>query len=160
MKERAEQLMPQARGNGLIVQELAHELLVYDRDRQKAHCLNQTAAFIWNHCDGATPVGEIAVLLEKEFDAPVADEVVRLGLDQLWTARLLNESIGPSSSESALSRREVLRRAGLAAAVALPLVTSILAPTASHAANCRTAGQSCTSSPQCCSNVCNANVCV
>ena len=159
MKKRAEQLMPQARGNGLIVQELAHELLVYDRDLNKAHCLNQTAAFIWNHCDGATSVGRIAGLLEKEFDAPVADEFVRLGLDQLWTARLLKECIGPSSSESALSRREVLRRAGLAAAAALPLVTSIIAPTAAQAANCRIAGQPCTGNGQCCSNNCAGTVC-
>ena len=32
--------MPSARKEGLIVQELAGELLVYDRDRYKAYCLN------------------------------------------------------------------------------------------------------------------------
>ena len=36
----------------LVIDELPDEVLVYDLDRHKAHCLNQTAALVWQHCDG------------------------------------------------------------------------------------------------------------
>ena len=49
---------------------------------------------------------------------------------------------------------------GLGAIVAVPLVTSIVAPTAAQAATCFPSGHACASGPQCCSNLCNANVCV
>ena len=45
---------PLARREGLVIRELADEVLVYDLDRDRAHCLNQTAAFIWQCCDGRT----------------------------------------------------------------------------------------------------------
>ena len=41
-----------ARHDELVVQELPDEVLVYDLRKHKAHCLNQTAAFVWNHCNG------------------------------------------------------------------------------------------------------------
>jgi hypothetical protein len=63
------QLTPLAREEGLVIQELPGELLIYDLNNHKAHCLNQTAAFIWKHCDGMTTVCEMAARLEKEFDA-------------------------------------------------------------------------------------------
>ena len=33
---------------------------VYDVDGQKAHCLNRTAAFVWQRCDGTRTVAQIA----------------------------------------------------------------------------------------------------
>lgn len=44
---------PMARQSGLVVQEMPDEVLVYDMDTNKAHCLNQSAAFIWKSCDGS-----------------------------------------------------------------------------------------------------------
>lgn len=35
--------LPAVRHEGLIVQELSDEVLIYDLDRDKAHCLNPTA---------------------------------------------------------------------------------------------------------------------
>ena len=43
---------PTARKSGLVVQEMPDELLVYDTENNKAHCLNTTAAFVWKSCDG------------------------------------------------------------------------------------------------------------
>jgi len=51
---------PLARQDRLVVQELSEEVLVYDLDRHRAHCLNRTAALIWRHCDGSTSVAEMA----------------------------------------------------------------------------------------------------
>ncbi len=53
-----------------------------------------------------------------------------------------------------MSRREVMRRMGWASAVTLPLVTSIVAPTASQAATSFPSGFPCESSAQCCSGHC------
>jgi hypothetical protein len=43
---------PEARKDGLVIQDLPEEILVYDLNTNKAHCLNQTAAYVWQACDG------------------------------------------------------------------------------------------------------------
>ena len=159
MKRNTNQLIPDARRQGLLVQELSDEVLVYDRERNKAHCLNRTAALVWNRCDGTRSVEEIAFAIAEEINTPVDEDLVWLGVEQLGKANLLHQRTGMPELSSGLSRREVIRRIGLTAAIALPVVTSIVAPTASQAANCRTAGQSCTTGPQCCSTICNAGIC-
>ncbi len=60
-------------------------MLVYDRDRDEAHCLNATAARVWAHCGGVTTVAKMARLLSNEMRTPVAEEVVLLALEQLST---------------------------------------------------------------------------
>lgn len=152
-------VMPEARKKGLVVQELADELLVYDRDNNKAHCLNSTAALVWKYCDGKTAISEIAHAIEGDLNAPVCEDLVWLGVEQLNNSKLLLGGARLSSHKSGLSRREVMKRIGLAAAVVLPAVTSIIAPSAAHAANCRPSGTSCGTSAQCCSGVCNAGTC-
>ena len=79
--------MALARREDLVVQEMPDEILVYDLTRHKAHCLNQTAAFVWNHCDGLTTAAGIAGLMEKEWDKPVGEDVVWIALDQLSNGR-------------------------------------------------------------------------
>ena len=158
-KSENEFVMPEARKKGLVVQELSGEVLVYDRDRNKAHCLNSTAALVWQYCDGKTPVPQIARAIEEEISKPVDEDLVWLGIEQLGRTNLLVELASLPSHKSGLSRREVMKRIGLAAAVALPVVTSIIAPTAAHAANCIPSSQSCTTSPQCCSGLCSAGIC-
>ncbi|MGA9772814.1 MAG: PqqD family protein [Blastocatellia bacterium] len=157
MKREREQGVPEARKEGLVVQHLSDEVLVYDQRRHKGHCLNQTAALVWKHCDGKTSVSEMASLLEKELKTPVKEEVIWLALEQLGKTHLLSNRV--TLAQPGITRREVMRRIGLAAAVALPVVTSITAPTAAQAATCKTSGQACTTSAECCSAVCSANKC-
>ena len=57
--------LPKKRKEGIIVKELPDEVLVYDLDRDKAHCLNHSAAAVWERCDGRTTVAEIARAVEK-----------------------------------------------------------------------------------------------
>jgi hypothetical protein len=120
---------PQARRDGLITQELADELVVYDVDSNEAHCLNAAAAQVWRRCDGETPIEDLAATLEGETDRDVATDVARHALDQLAASALLERSIEPSG----ITRGQLVRRVGVAAAVALPLVSSIVAPTAAEA---------------------------
>jgi len=159
MKREKEQLIPEARRKDLVVQELSGEVLVYDRQRNKAHCLNSTAALVWGYCDGKTPVSQIARAIEEEINAPVDEDVIWLGIEQLSKTHLLQERALLPEHKAGLSRREVMKRIGVAAAVALPVVTSIMAPSAAQAANCLASGQACTSGAQCCSLLCNSNLC-
>ncbi len=159
MTSKKEQSAPRARQSALVVQELAEELLVYDQDRFKAHCLNRTAALVWKHCDGNKTAKEIALALEKETGSPVAEEMVWLALGQLEKSRLLAEHVILPEGHTGISRREVIRRVGAAAALGLPVVTSIVAPKAVQAATCGASGAPCTTGAQCCSGICNALVC-
>jgi hypothetical protein len=151
---------PLARREGLVIRELADEVLVYDLDRDRAHCLNQTAAFVWQCCDGRTSTGEIARALGKRVSAPVDEKLVWLALDQLADNDLLKRRLVTPPPLAGINRRQMVRTLGLAAVVAVPLVTSIVAPTAVQAATCLATGNACASGLQCCSALCNSNVCV
>ena len=82
-------LMPRARQDELVVEELRDETLVYDLERHKARCLNPTAALVWRHCDGQTSVAEVAALLEEQSATPADESVVWMALDRLSRAHLI-----------------------------------------------------------------------
>lgn len=149
---------PLARERALIVEELKDETLVYDLESHRAHCLNRSAALIWKHCDGRRSIAEITHRLKRELHAGVDEETVRYALDKLAKYHLLETSEGRplvARKKAMLTRREMVRRLGLAAAVALPLVTTIVAPTPAQAATCLPNGSSCTASADCCSGLCS-----
>ena len=146
--------------NELVIQELENEVLVYDLMRHQAHCLNRTAALIWEHCDGKQTVSGLARLLEQEFGVVTDEEVVWLGLHQLNKFHLLQEQIAPSAVPARISRRELGRRLGAVAALSLPLIVSVVAPTAAQAQSLLPDGSPCEVDAQCGSNCCVANLCV
>jgi hypothetical protein len=152
-------LIPTARKEGLVVRELADEVLVYDTLADKAHCLNHTAALIWHHCDGRSSVSQIASAVSLQLQAPVDEKMVWFALDQLSKDRLMKEKVSLPALMSGMTRRQMVRTLGIAAVVAVPLVTSIVAPTPAQAATCLPPGSACSISAQCCSGVCNAGVC-
>lgn len=119
---------PLARNEDLVVQEMPDEVLVYDLRRHKAHCLNRTAAFVWNHCDGMTAAGEIAALMQREWQTPVSEDVVWFTLSKLSKAELLEEPITLPPAHAGMSRRSAVRRLGTL--LAIPAVMTIVAPTA------------------------------
>ena len=121
-------MLPRRREKDLIVRPLGDETLVYDLARDKAHCLNATAAAVWQHCDGRTSVPQLAGVLRRECRIAADDDVVWLALRQWQKARLLEERLPPTPDSPRTSRRELIRRLGVAAAV--PMVMTILAPTA------------------------------
>lgn len=127
---------PLARQEGLIVQELPDEVLVYDASNDKAHSLNHSAALVWKHCDGKTEVADIVKIVAKELNAPVKDEFVWLALDQLEKEALLEQKAEFSLKNLGVSRREAIKRIGLASVVALPIVTSLLNPMSAKAGVC------------------------
>lgn len=154
--------MPQPRKSGLVVKEVDGEVLIYDQERNKAHCLNHTAAKVWKYCDGETTVVAACSALRRELDAQVDEKLVRYAVQQFSADHLLETEVEmPAFMIPGLNRRQMVRTLGLAAAVAVPLVSTILAPTPAQAATCTPSGGSCTpaGSALCCTGLCNVNVC-
>ena len=133
---------PRARQEGLVVRELDGETLVYDLDAHRAHCLNETAAFVWRRCDGEHAPASIAAGLDYE------EEVVWHALEELWKLDLLEGDEAPVH-EKVISRRLLLKRIGVTAAVALPLAATIAVPAAS-AGSCTPTCGACEDTSTCC----------
>jgi hypothetical protein len=129
------QLHPAANKDVVITQPNSGETIVYDLKSNKAHCLNPTASFVWNQCDGHTSVSEIARRFSQERQAAVDESVIWLALKQLDHASLLEGRLAQEQFTD-ISRRTVLRKLGLAAAVSLPVVASLIAPEAVRAGSC------------------------
>jgi hypothetical protein len=136
---------PIARDERIVVQELADELLVYDLNTDKAHCLNQTAAFVWKACNGTNTIAEIVSSLEMQTGSQVPENLVWLAIDQLNERKLLRENM--SKKFSGESRRLVLKKIGLASVVALPVIYSLIAPTAALAVACSGTVNNCVGCP-------------
>src|SRR5438874_10500205 len=121
---------PIARTTNLTVKTLGSETVVYDHERHRVHCLNQSTSFIWQECDGRTQVEEIATRL-PDMGLPANPDIVRSALKDLDRADLLVGETAFLTSDLP-SRRTLVQRLGLAAASAaalLPAITSIVAPT-------------------------------
>ncbi len=134
-------VMPIARQDELVVEELPDEILVYDLKRRKAHCLNRASALVWSRCDGRTTVAEVTALLERELKIPADEAVVWMALDRLGGAHLLKEQVTLPADRTRYSRREVLRTLRRVAGISLllPVIESIVSPVAAaQQSNCVT----------------------
>lgn len=147
---------PLARQRQLIVKHLPNEVLIYDSDRDKAHCLNQTAAQVWQACDGNRDVAGLREFVGNELGHEVPEEVIWLALDQLEKFHLLECVPEKPARLSGITRRELVRRIGLVA-IGLPVILSITAPTAQAQASGLPPGACCGNPNQCASNSCHQN---
>lgn len=120
-------MFPQARTENLLVQEIGHELIIYDQENHQAHRLNSAAALVWNHCNGQTSVDELSALLQSRLGLPPDEEIAWMALDHLRKAYLLEVPV----EEVRISRRKLVQKLGLAGGISLlmPVVTSMVAPT-------------------------------
>lgn len=126
-------IKPLARNTDIVLQEFGNEILIYDLRTNKAFSLNETSAMIWQACNGNESVSEIAENLAKKFKSPISEDFVWLALEQLKKDNLLENFAEVSTDFGGLSRREVIRKVGLSTLVALPLISSLVAPMAIHA---------------------------
>lgn len=121
---------PVARRADLTIEYLPAELVVYDHQRNRMHCLNRSTSLIWRLCDGHTTIEQIAARL-PEVNLPADLDIVRQALKALDRAQLLAGK--PQFAESGLpTRRQLVHRLGLAAgsaAALLPAIASATAPT-------------------------------
>ena len=124
---------PLGRRDNVVVQEIDGEVLIYDLAKNKAFCLNQTAAIVWQSCDGKKTIAEISDWLGKQLKSNVNEDIVWLALDQLSQEGLIVRETKPVSKFAGISRRDVIKKVGLASVIALPVITSLIAPLAVHA---------------------------
>ena len=98
--------IPLARKDSLVIKELPDETLVYDMKRDKAHCLNSTAALVWKNCDGKRTITQLREALERYVGSPVPIEIVWLALGQLENFQLLDDTPLKHFHLGGLSRRK------------------------------------------------------
>ncbi|MCD6326465.1 PqqD family protein [bacterium] len=69
-----DQYKPRAK-SGLERSQMGSEILLYSPDSDKVTVLNETAAAIWELCDGTHSLAQILVEIEGMFDAPPGRDV-------------------------------------------------------------------------------------
>jgi len=116
-------------GDHFIVEQLMNEVMIYDRKRNRALCLNQKAAFVWQHCDGTTTINELMALLQQVSSEPVDGAVIEFALETLAADGLLEPSSFESRVPVGMTRRSLMQKFGLSAAMSLPVVTALLVAT-------------------------------
>jgi Coenzyme PQQ synthesis protein D (PqqD) len=123
--------MAAKRVEGIHIERAADEILAVKTATPEAHALNQSAAVIFDLCDGTASKSEMAVRLQRRTGLPADEEIVDLALAELADAGLVTLD-GPERLAT-VTRRSLIRRFALsAAAVAmLPIVETILVPPAS-----------------------------
>lgn len=124
---------PQSRKADIVILELDGEVLIYDEKIDKAFNLNKTSALVWELCDGKHSLSDISRLLGEKLNADVDDGLVWLALEQLRQENLIENEVALPDSLVGLSRRQAIRKVGLAAAITLPFISSLVAPTPLHA---------------------------
>lgn len=143
-------ILPKSRQSDIVVQSLSKELLVYDLLKHEAYQLNEPAMIVFNACGDAQSFEDLK--RKHKF----TDDLIYLTLDSLKEKNLLEaDYISPLPRTS---RREMIRRVGLASMIALPVISALVAPTAAQAASsCAANGTACTFSNNTQSNCCNSN---
>lgn len=139
----------------MVVQELENELLVYDLKINKAFCLNETSAMIYQLCDGKKTVAEISDLMSRKLKTLVSEDFVWLALSDLKRDGLLENDAELDKYFAGMSRREMVRKVGFASMIALPLVLSVISPSAAMAASAPLPPSApCSTHSQCSSGLC------
>ena len=102
-------MLPEARKAGTLVQESGDELLVYDVERDQAHCLNAVTTLVWRYADGKTPVPSLVERIRQESPAEIDETTVWLALVSLSGAHLLVKQVERSVLRAAFARRQLAR---------------------------------------------------
>jgi hypothetical protein len=151
------QHQPEARTEGIVVERVDDELVVYDELSKLAHCLSSEAAAVWEHCDGRHSEADIAQSVD------LAQTIVARALSELSEKGLLGEG---ALSGGGYSRREAGKRLAKigGAAFAAPLIYSVaIGPAIAAASTCsmnsQCAGRPNVASAQCSGGTCEITAC-
>lgn len=147
-------LLPQARTTDIIEQVAGEELMIYDLRTDRAYALNDTSRAVFKACVAKTSFEDLKRTSEYSGD------LIYLALDELKANNLLAGEYQLQFTR--MSRREAVRRVGLASLIALPVVSVLVAPSSVAAAstacscaaaintNARLEGCPCVSNGDCC----------
>lgn len=127
------------------VQQIGAETLIYDGRRHLAFCLNASSASVWRIADGTRTIAQMCDAASAELGHEVSEELVRFTVETLRSEGLIEpptEADNGIDAGCVISRRAMLRQLGVSGAMLLPVVASIVAPTAAQAysgcVNCST----------------------
>ena len=124
---------PIGRTNNLVVQEYENEVLVYDLTDHRAMSLNETSARVWRACDGQKSVSDIAAEIGNEG-------ITLMALSKLKKAKLVDADTPELAKFEGMPRREAIKKIGLGAMLAFPVIASVAAPTAAQTGTCLAVG--------------------
>lgn len=114
-----------------LVQQFENEMVVYDQNNHKVYHLNEAAAAAWELCEDCDSISELTQQLSRKTGLPADEQVARLALSELREAKLIEGSLD-DRVEHVISRRQLTQSLGRAA-IALPAVAAMVAPTAAMA---------------------------
>lgn len=143
--------LPHAREEGLLVEHLDGETVIYDTGTREAHCLSPIAAAVFAHCDGHTSLEALAGEAEAVLGKPVPVELVESAVAQLSERGLLDDEL---QRQPRTSRRQMLgRTAAITGAVmSVPLVTSVTTPALGAVGSCNVGANCAPGQPACSPN--------
>jgi len=122
--------MTARRVEGVQIERSADEILALKEGSLEAHALNQSAAAVYDLCDGNTSKSDMAAEIHRRTGLPADEEIVDLALSELVETGLV--MLDEPESESAVSRRALIRRLALSSTLALmlPVVETVVVPPA------------------------------
>ena len=123
-------ILPKVRTTDLVLQKSGREMLIYDLNSNKATCLNETCAIVWNHCDGETSTS----YLIEQYD--LTEELIAIAIDALQGQDLITANFASGVPGQRIERRRFLQRTAAASTVALPIIGSLTAPESAMAQSC------------------------
>lgn len=138
--------VPATRSEGLLVECVGDETVVYDTESKEAHCLNPLASVVFAHSDGRRTAADIAVIAEQQTGHPVSEAQIATTVRELEATSLLETPLVVVTDSEGLSRRQMMRKtafAGAAATVAGSAVMTIAVPTAMAGCSKQVAGCGC-----------------
>jgi len=146
--------------DGLLSHHLEDQVLVYDATSDRVHLLDRTTGLVYQLLEESQRnehgiTAELARLSGCESSA----ELFELSVDELRRAGLLDDNETPNRPLTDVTRREMLRRLGIAgvAAMLIPAIATLTADKAYGQASCLPQCAPCTSDAQCCTH-CDANI--
>jgi len=124
----SDQIFHQSGLESLCVEKLADgSTAIVDSRSKSVHSLNTSATLVWEACAKGATFAQIQAFVETRIGTLVEADVIRQALAQLQQANLI-ESESPHGLESIdLGRRSMLKRAGVAGALAVPVVLTLTA---------------------------------
>jgi hypothetical protein len=122
--------MAARRVEGVQIERTADEILVLKEGHLEAHALNQSAAAVYDLCDGNTSKSEMAAEIHRRTGLPADEEIVDLALSELLETGLV--TLDDPEPPFAGTRRALIRRLALSSTVALmlPVVETVVVPPA------------------------------
>jgi hypothetical protein len=144
---------PVARTEGLVIETVGDETVVFDVDSKEAHCLKSLAAAVFMYADGSRTTSDIAELAAYRMGTPVTEAEVTDAVSQLGSCSLLDQGPVVVHKSNGMSRRDALKRFGVVAGVAAatPLIATVSASAAPGDSKIPTGG--------CCGSTKNQDTC-